>query len=83
MSVIEDEDKLVWSNYDFNIFKLQSYLIWQDYTDTIAEVEIDVIGETYKIKWLSYNTSGRQPMRAVENSNFPFEFRKVFAAFFI
>lgn len=42
-------------------------------------MEIDVVVETYKIKWLSYNRADRQPVRAVDIFNFVSEFRKIFA----
>lgn len=49
MALIEEKDKLVWSNYDFIFLRLQSYLIaieWQDYRD-ITGMKIDVVVETY------------------------------------
>lgn len=84
MAIIEDKDKLVWSNYDF-ILRPRSYLIaveWQDYTD-ITGMETDVVVETYKINGLSCNRADRQSLKWTDIFNVLFEFGKVFAGSFI
>lgn len=86
MAIIK-EDKWVQSNYEFIIsFRLQSYLIaieWQHCTDIKTGVEMDAIGETYTIKWLSHARSGTQPVRRGVSFNFSFEFWNIFALSFI
>ena len=86
------EDILVGSNYELIItIWLQSHWIaieWQQYTDIKTGLEMDAIGKTYKIKWLSCTRSDILPYtRTVcETSskfNFLIKYRKFFSISFI